>query len=823
MLKVFVVLAALVLFGGHQILAQSVKLNAHNQPLNEILIHIHENYNIQISYDHQLVSTCIVNDTTTYPSAEEAISNLVNTCNLNYDFSGGVFVIYKHSNIKKDSIQKPRYHVYSGQLIDAINNEPLPFSTIQINNNNFVADASGSFSFKTLNPTERMKVSYVGYYIEDTTISPGEYQKIKLTPSVVDMKEVIIQSDTIHYYNAHIGESPGLIKLNHKVATFLPGNNNNLLFNLLRLQPGILAAAEQSGDYSIWGSYRSQNLLQFDGIPLFSASSLNSEIGIVNPMMVNDIEVFKAGYHVDKSDRVGGIIQMSGNLGNTEKFRVHLNANSETVSGLMNIPIAKKFALQAAFRQSYYNIINWNEVFAPQPNVNESFTPDFTFQDVTLKFSGRSNNGDNFFISLLGNNDKSNANFVDERKKRDKALENKIEKQQLGAAAQYNKNWKRGGITHTSLSYSRLTNNSFDQINEAKDLQTRDFNTQTVYRKNSIEEMSVKVGHQFPMVGKHYISTGLGLINNANQLKQDTVEINDTDNKNEASYLSYYLKDNISLGKYLSFAPGIKLNYLMGPNDLYALPRVNASMAPHTNWRINLAWGMYNQYVSEIEMIDDLENHNYNWILSNNTNFPVVGSTHRVLGLSYQSNWINISTEGFYKTTKGLSRQLLNRDSRRMIIRDGKSRAYGIDIYAKKDIKNHDFWVSYTISHTEEDFSRNKDDYRKARHDQTHEIKAATILNFEPWHFSANYVYGSGMEFTTHNGTNDIHDYKRFDIALLYKFKSRKYDLEMGLSIVNVFNTKNISYQGFSNLPDGRRVYQRATPFTPSLFLNIGF
>jgi hypothetical protein len=60
------------------------------------------------------------------------------------------------------------------------------------------------------------------------------------------------------------------------------------------------------------------------------------------------------------------------------------------------------------------------------------------------------------------------------------------------------------------------------------------------------------------------------------------------------------------------------------------------------------------------------------------------------------------------------------------------------------------------------------------------------------------------------------------DVAVLYRFNTEKFNLEIGLSIVNLLNTDNIGYSGCSHLPGNERVYVSGIAFTPSLFLNIG-
>jgi hypothetical protein len=799
--------------------AQEIKIQADNLPLDKVLIELRNNYGIQTSFDHQLISNCLVSISSPYYSAEQAIKELVKSCDLNYELVDEVFIIFKNQESKIKNIDQ--YYFYSGQFIDDRNNEPLPFSNIETENNNFVADANGNFFFRTKNSYEKLLVSHVGYYLLDTLLSNGNNQQIKLTPSVINLQEVVVSSEAI-VYNYHIGEKGGLIKINNKIASLLPGNNNNTLLNLLRLQPGILAAAEQSVDYIIRGSYPGQVLIQFDGIPLFSSSSLNNEIGIVNPLIVKDVEVFKGGHEVYKGDRIGGIINMTGNTGNPEQFNANLNLNTQTLSGIVNIPIAEKYSLQAAFRQSYSGVFDWNDISNnSNSRANQSITPDYTFSDMNIKFSQRDVNGDNFYVSLLGNKDNSSFDIYEDESRNNLSWENNIEKTQLGGAVFYNKNWDETGKTTVALSYSNLLTNSIDRIGYSDPRGGSGFNT--YYTENRIEEISIKTEHQFPTFGNNTLSVGGLFTHNKAAFKEDTVSINLEDKGSASNRVSTYLKDNIVFGKALTLRPGIKLDYLSDENDFYLQSQIDVFIKPHTNWGINMAWGMYKQYITKIALVDDLGNNFYFWGISDNTDFPLVSGMHSLLEISYKLEGFIFDVEGFYKTSNGLSQYYITRESRDFSIVEGKSRAYGIDFFVKKEILKQDFWISYTLSRTEENFSEaTSGEYQKAPQDQTHEIKAATIFNLSPWYFSINYVYGSGLAYSANLIQEGTVPYNRLDVAVLYRFNTEKFNLETGLSIVNLLNTDNIGYSGFSHLPGNERVYISGIPFTPSLFLNIG-
>ena len=136
-----------------------------------------------------------------------------------------------------------------------------------------------------------------------------------MTPSVIALEEIVVEGSRVAR-SIETGTSPGISRMNHKIAYYLPGNGDNSIFNLLRLQPGILAAGEQSADFIIWGSYEGQSQVLFDGFTIYGMKNFNDNISAVNPYMAKDIKVMKGAYGAEYGERVGGIVDITGVDGN---------------------------------------------------------------------------------------------------------------------------------------------------------------------------------------------------------------------------------------------------------------------------------------------------------------------------------------------------------------------------------------------------------------------------------------------------------------------------------------------------------------------------
>ena len=195
----------------------NVNINVMNRPLNKVLIEIRDFYNIQISFNDQLLSQYKITKNETFYSTEKAIQSLIEGLPLSYEKNGEVFVIFPDRRIKKT-----KTYLISGQVLERGTLEPLPYSHVVINDRNIATDFKGAFSFNsTKDSIFAVRFSHLGYYLLDTVVGAGFHQEFLLTPSSIGLPEVIVKNNPIEK-STQIGDLAGTMKINHQVATFLP-------------------------------------------------------------------------------------------------------------------------------------------------------------------------------------------------------------------------------------------------------------------------------------------------------------------------------------------------------------------------------------------------------------------------------------------------------------------------------------------------------------------------------------------------------------------------------------------------------------------------
>ena len=806
--------------------SQEIRIDCTDEPLNKILIQLRDNYDLMVSFDDQQLSTYKLTLEKKFSSHSLALEYLFKGLPLRYEVSDGVYIIY--SVVLKE---RPESHILAGSVSDKTNHETLPFSSILINNKGLISDAKGNFSFTSATDSIfSIKISYLGYYILDTIVPSGTHYNFRITPSVIAMKEITVIGPAVER-SIQTGNSPGIVKLNHKIAYFLPGNGDNSVFNLLRLQPGILASGEQSTDLIIWGSYEGQSQVIFDGFTLYGMKNFNDNISAVNPFMAKDIEVLKGGFGAEYGEKVGGIVDITGADGSRLSPSVLLNINNMTLNGFISVPFRKKSSLLMAYRQTYYNLYNPVEYSSSgfgrgrqNGGADYYLVPDYIFRDMNLKYSG-SGTKSNYYISLYGGRDNFDYSFDQDNVQKNITMDYSEQNLQIGGAAFYGFRWKEKNTTNITFSYSSLQTDRDQQEETRRTSGNQIFSSTNEQTTNAIDELNGRIDNKIAISDGHTADIGLGMVYYLTYNQINTIR----DTVNARLMVPYlYLQDNITLFDNLIIKPGIRADFHSISSNIYLQPRISAVYRFNSLFRVNAAAGMYNQFVAKNMIMDFSGNYKLAWSICNSSEIAVLNSNSYSLGIVFNKHGFTASIEGYLKNTGGITRYVETTGG--VFANKGNSKTKGLDVFAKKEFKNQSFWISYTLSKTEEQFPYfPTESYIPAMHDQRHELKIAGLTKIKSFHFSANYIFGSG--FPDPDQLPQVVDYtrpyNRLDVAIVYGISARKIKIDAGISVLNVLNTENIRYSNYIRVPTDETttvsLYAEAVPFTPVLFLKISY
>jgi hypothetical protein len=852
---------------------KAIRLDINNQPLNVVLVHLRDQYNFQFSYSDNQLSHYKITVSKVFNSKDEAVKYLLKDLPFHIKKSGEVYIIIPNKKKKKVVSENDQKQI-TGQVVEAGSFEPLPFSNILVNNHPMVADVTGTFNFTaSADSFFHVRISHLGYYICDTTLTAGISHQFKLVPSIQKLSEVLILKSLVEN-STMIGEKTGKITVNPNIVRFLPGQGDNSVFNLIRLLPGIQAAGEQSGDLLMWGSSEGQNQVTFDEFTLFGLKNYNDNISAINPFLVKNVEILKGGFEAKYGNRVGGIVNITGKNGNTQKPVFSLNVNPTTLNGMVEIPLFKKSSLLLAYRQTYYDLFSSEDfnIFAPiRPSPKEStksaqfrnvrfdmnvYPNDYQFRDINLKYTWNFNNGDQFYVSMYGGSDvfslSAHASTSREAKGKNGKLTttpvtisilNDEKNTQRGISAFYNRIWNNKLVTKFVFSHSDFSRQVSDEIKTINSTTEQIYNKDLLKTGNKAFENSLRADNILNLTNGHQVEFGGGFFSNEAQIKNttnllDTLTI-DTLSQYKNNRLYAYLQDNLPIGERLVIKAGARINMTTTNPKFYFEPRISATYKLSEQIKLNASWGRYNQFMYKIANVDKDQNYSYLWVTGNG-NVPVLNARHLASGLNYFRNDLTINVETYYRLTRNMAQRVFEPRFDHELRQNGyfpyfgDAKTYGIDFYVKKDFKKNSVWGSYTLSQALERFAPANailPAYKLAPQHQRHEFKVAGLFKVGNFYFSANYVYGSGLEVLRQIYKNEVNNnvaYNRVDAAVTYRFNPKRLSGEIGFSILNLFDSQNLKYSNFKNIvltPElgNIKVYSNAVPFTPVLFLKLVF
>lgn len=826
------------LSSGLSLNAQTISLSVENEPLNSILVQLRDLHDLRFSFDDELLSGYQITVSKDFTNADKAVAFLIKGLPLILEKTDGVYLIYPKTKLKVSPLV--RKSILQGVIKDALSGETLPYSHITMNSMGLIADGQGRFAFSSRGDSVfRIRASYLGYYLLDTTLTRDGEHELSMQPSVVGIKEIVV-TDRPLKLSTMSNLNSGEMRLNHQVGSYLPGFADNALYNLLRLQPGVLAAGEQSNDLIIWGSYSGQTAVLFDGFTLFGLKNYNDNIGIVNPYMVKDVKLLKGAYPANYGGKAGGIVDITGSSGNRNKPELILSATNQTLNSKLSVPVTSRSAISLAFRQTYYNLykndtlnVATSDRMHRRDLVDLLVTPDYMFRDFTAKFAGVTKSGDSYYLDFLRGTDRFNylITFNTAYQNVDN-LANETNSQ-TGSSLFYGKVWDNGNTTDITLSYSDLSHHLLNQTNfVTNSMHSVMWRYEDIY--NGISKIKARVDHQMLINQSHTLEMGGGILRYNITLTEDTIGQRLFTEENSALAIEGFVQDRISFKNGLNLLAGLRIDAPLYLGRALIQPRLSMNYELFPDLWFKAAWGKYDQYVVQSSVLDEAGNYRYFWTLSNEEDVPLQTAQHFSAGFNYQGSIFNLGIEGYYKKLDGLTRYIYrpNRIDRDVYTGDGFSS--GVDLLIGTKYKKHTAWVTYTLSQTMERFSYFQNFvYHRAPQDQRHEVKLAVLLNFHPFYISTNYVYGSGFLDRSiqqfQRETTNL-PYSRWDISGVYRLSLKKLDLNMGLSILNVLNTENIKLQNFVKIPDlpGRgsksvNILAEAVPFTPTLFLLVKF
>ncbi|RLD25974.1 MAG: TonB-dependent receptor, partial [Bacteroidetes bacterium] len=503
-------------------------------------------------------------------------------------------------------------------------------------------------------------------------------------------------------------KNDGSINVKPKQFGILPGLIEPDVLQTIQALPGVQSVDERVSNLNIRGGTHDQNLILWDGIKMYQSGHFFGLISAFNPYLIENVVVSKNGTSAIYGDGVSSIIDMQSSNTIDKEFSGGAGLNMINVDAFGKIPLSKKTELLLSARRSVTDLIitptydqYFKRIFQDTDLTNNpsgdnfiSKNERFYFYDVTAKFLYNISKKDKLrfnFLNIynkLDYQEQSRINDVNE------ILNSNLTQRNLATGIEYLRNWNPNFSTTAQIYFSNyaLDATNFDVFNNQRLIQENqvyDGGLKLHYNYSINSNLSLLGGYQFTEVG----ISNLEDVNNPSfrRFIKEVIRTHAVFNEMKFSSNSNSTKAKI----------GIRANYIEKFSKTFVEPRLSFSQRFLENFRIEILGELKSQTTSQII---DLQNdflgvEKRRWILSNNSDIPIIKSKQISTGIHFYKNKLLISTEAYIKEVEGITTRSQGFQNQYQFVNAiGSFRVKGIDFLINKQFQNISTWFSYSYS-----------------------------------------------------------------------------------------------------------------------------
>lgn len=811
--------------------------------LKTILISISEKENIVFNYLENEIAVFKIIPPNPNLNLKEKLDYISKTTHLKF-----YFITENYISIVLDQKQKK---VLCGYLIDSQTNEKIENASINyISTTIFtVSDEKGYFELP-YNSSYSIEISHLGYkktVLETNKFKENDCIEVVLNPNSSQLNEVIAE---VYLTKGISKKIDGSFEIQPKKFSILPGLTEPDVFQTMKQLPGISSIDETVSNINTRGGSHDQNLFIYNDIRLFQTGHFYGLISVLNPNLPNKINIIKNGTSAFYGESVSSTVTISTD--STTEKRSSIGLNLLNIDFNTHFTIADKSSLAISGRRSYtdffrsptytnyFQRVFQNTIvtnFSDNQNIAFNTNENFYFYDATLQFNQKIKEKSSLQVNFITISNQLDLNQSKEENNNTIVKNSTLGQKSLGGSLIFKTDWNSKNTSKLILygsfykidskNESIIGNQIFTQENAILDTGIRIENSHILNA-----QFTFKNGYQFNEIGIQNFDK----VNTPSFSRKTKEVLHNHALITEIEYLSNNQKFNSSFG--------IRHNYISQFNTFIFEPRLRINYQLSNFFSTQFLAEKKHQTSSQIIDLqqDFLGVEKRRWILVNNEDIPIVSSNQIALGITFKKrNWL-FSMDNFYKKVEGItskSQGFQNQLEFEKII--GEYTTIGSELLVQKQIKNFTSWISYTISKNNYTFDFFVPKKFPNNFDIQHNIGLGIIYNFNPLKIALGSKWFTGRPTTlplnnsiednsiVYNNPNSdrLPNYFQTNISAGYTFSFKDlYKLQIGVSIQNAFNTKNILNQYFrinQNTNSIEKVTIYSLELTPNAYVRYSF
>ena len=712
-----------------------------------------------------------------------------------------------------------------GIVTDSTNGEALAFANVYIKQLQIgtSTDANGYYLISSVPAGKRdtLTVSYIGYQPKSKTfiILPNKITNIdfKLSVSNVELSTVEKIGKKIVEQNS---TDLGLKRISIKSLETLPKGVETDVFRSLQYIPGVNFTGDVSAKYYVRGSDDNQNLVLLNGATIYNPFHALGLFSVIDPDMIKNIKFYKGGFPAEYGGRLSSVMDLITIDGNRNRFGAKASLSMLTAKALLEGPLPHgSFVITG--RKSYSTRIL-------KKFLNDKTLPS-DFYDTSIKLNYSNPNlihGAKFVVNYFRSSDALKNNDL---LKEDFSWSDNV----------FGFSWYQVYdvplFSEFNISFSKFKGQVSPNFSSARAL------------NNELSDITLNYKYNYIYANKDELTFGMHIssIDSKLSVENNAGILTETNGKgaNFTIFSDYKFLRFENFG--LNIGARYNLTGISAHGANYIEPRISFTYRPFGFLSIKGAWGKYQQELTTVSDENDVISLFEPYIIVPGK-LKTPRATHYSLGavVYFTDSW-KLTTEIYYKDLSNITALKVKRDfsgGADLTSADGES--YGVEVSSVIVVEPFRFVSSYTLSYAYKEVD-NWLYYPK--YDSRHFVNLLLEYSLgKGWKTSITWTYKTGLPFTPTTGFYDklflsdfrgdwdiysnyipfltlgdkniarLPNYHRMDVSLSKDFKIGITNFSLNVSIINVYNRKNIFYFDRST---GKQV--NMLPFLPTFSIKV--
>ncbi len=599
-----------------------------NISLASAIENIETNHKMSCSFSNEMIEEITISYREKKYSLQAILEEVFNQTYLDYEILDS-----RHILVSKREKQSSSLTHLCGYVQDIETKEPIAFASVYTVDLSagVETDKNGYFQIKINSSNKNIIISFLGYksYDIQTDITIDDFcETYYLQTENHSLQPIVLQE----YLSDGIGQSldANTILIHPEEMDVLPGSVDQDIMAAIRFLPGVNSPSNSLDDINVRGGTQDQNLILYDGIPLYHTSHFFGSISAFNPFIIDRVDVHRSGISSEFGGRVSSVIDIHSVDKIAKKLSGNFGINMTHLYMNLDIPLWKNASIVLSTRRSITEA--WNsptfvkyaeKIF--QGTRLKELKDDFKFSDANFKWLW--NIGKNkFSMSILGA--LNDLNYEARIPDFDAFSVDLLNLYNQGSSFLWERQWSKtfdSKLTITNSIYSYNYNLSFQKVGVEEEAPI------SFDSKNRITDSGFHWVNNWKIKPGQKVKFGFQFTENNIDINLKTRNRNDKTSTSEKflnKINSIFSEYSIDLLEVLHLDIGLRYQYSVEIKNNYFEPRIALATDVTDNFKLKFSTNKHFQFISQLVVFDinDLGLTNQIWVASDDKIIPVIES-----------------------------------------------------------------------------------------------------------------------------------------------------------------------------------------------------